>query len=99
MPACLSFLTIYNPSLRTSDEITEEQIVYHYSKQQNTKKGSRGAIGADKDSSKDAVNERLRQVGLAQGMIQFAQYVLKFKMRVGLVADCGVQRICERPAY
>ena len=72
VPACLSFLAIYNPSLSHSDETLHDQIVYYYSKPRNgqeTRKGGGNGIGEENQEEK---NERLRQIGLAQGMVQFA---------------------------
>lgn len=71
IPAHLSFLALYNPSLGSSDETLHEQIVFYFSK-------SRSKHGGGKPSSerelRDQKNEKLRQVGLAQGMVEFARY-------------------------
>lgn len=76
IPAQLSFLTIYNPSLGTTDETLAEQIVFYSSRASQ----SRRVRSAHRDSTvkdqKDEKNERLRQVGLAQGMVSFAKWVL-----------------------
>ena len=72
VPACLSFLAIYNPTLSDSDESLHDQIVYYYSKDQSSRKERRPYAGTEADS-RDELNEKLRQVGLAQGMVQFAQ--------------------------
>lgn len=73
IPAQLSFLAIYNPLLGPTDETLSDQIVFY------TSRSSRlGRISAteDKDeSSKDEWNDRLRQIGLAQGMVGFAKWV------------------------
>lgn len=76
IPAQLSFLTIYNPSLGTTDETLADQIVFYSSRtilSRRTRSASREPT--DKDQ-KDEKNERLRQVGLAQGMVSFAKWVL-----------------------
>ncbi|KAL8694747.1 MAG: hypothetical protein Q9218_000673 [Villophora microphyllina] len=72
VPAALAFLTIYNPTLSQNDETIEEQIVYYYSKsesQQPHRKGGSSQHAADRESK----NEKLRHIGLAQGMVEFAK--------------------------
>ncbi|KAL1839329.1 hypothetical protein VTJ49DRAFT_1625 [Mycothermus thermophilus] len=81
IPAQLGFLAIYNPSLGTTDDTLEDQIVYYASaatlsspkrrRHRSTKDGGRGV--ADPDISREELNERLRQIGLAQGMVEFAK--------------------------
>jgi hypothetical protein len=66
VPAQLLFLTIYNPTLGEDDTV-QKQIVYHYSS-----KSKPGVSNHDGDGREEQ-NERLRQVGLAQGMVKFAQ--------------------------
>ncbi|KAL8933574.1 MAG: hypothetical protein Q9211_005706 [Gyalolechia sp. 1 TL-2023] len=71
IPATLAFLTIYNPSLSQSDDTIEEQIVYYYSKSKPL--NTYPKAGDDEDGSdRELKNEKLRQVGLAQGMVEFA---------------------------
>jgi hypothetical protein len=72
-PAQLSFLTIYNPSLGRTDEAVKEQIVFYSSRAARLRK-ARKDHGADTSALHDEEeNERLRQVGLAQGMLDFAK--------------------------
>ncbi|KAE8454080.1 hypothetical protein EG329_007858 [Mollisiaceae sp. DMI_Dod_QoI] len=76
IPAQLGFLAIYNPSLGTSDETIENQIVY-YSPPEKTRT-SRHKLDPDQKAADDAVkreqqNEQLRQIGLAQGMVEFGR--------------------------
>ncbi len=76
IPAQLGFLAIYNPSLGTSDETIENQIVY-YSPPEKTRT-SRYKLDPDQKAADDAVkreqqNEQLRQIGLAQGMVEFGR--------------------------
>ena len=75
VPATLSFLAIYNPSLSRSDETFEDQIVYYYSKPSNGRKRA-GQTKGDRelDETKEEKDEKLRQIGLAQGMVSFAKY-------------------------
>jgi len=73
IPAQLDFLTIYNPTLSDSDDSLKDQILFYYSRRgrrrydRATKKKDGGP------SAEDEENERLRQIGLAQGMVSFAK--------------------------
>ncbi len=72
-PAQLSFLAIYNPALGSTDEAIRDQIVFYSSKaarSQRTRKGHGAGVSESEDEEE---NERLRQVGLAQGMVDFAK--------------------------
>lgn len=74
VPAQLAFLAIYNPTLGSTDETIEDQIVFYTSRSDHLRhiEGSE----ADEDnnrSSEDGTNERQRQIGLAQGMVNFAR--------------------------
>jgi len=74
VPAQVGFLTIYNPSLGTTDETIDEQIVYYASvntQSQRRRHRSRGKPTAN--ISQEERNERLRQIGLAQGMVEFSR--------------------------
>ncbi|KAI1308342.1 hypothetical protein F5Y03DRAFT_97525 [Xylaria venustula] len=74
VPAQLGFLAIFNPSLGATDETLDDQIVYYASvntQSQKRRHRSRGKPTAD--ISQDERNERLRQIGLAQGMIEFSR--------------------------
>jgi hypothetical protein len=70
VPASLSLLAIYNPTLATGEDSLEEQIVYYYSRDAQSKKrdGVHEEAGA-----KDDEFEKQRQIGLAQAMISFAK--------------------------
>lgn len=73
-PASLTFLAIYNPSLSDDDDSLQDQIVYYYSsKEKGQKRGAPSSEGSTEQSRED-LNERLRQIGLAQGMIEFAKW-------------------------
>lgn len=74
-PAQLDFLTIYNPTLSHSDETLSDQIVFYYSRRGRRRHASRqnGKQPDSITSEEDEQNQRLRQVGLAQGMINFAK--------------------------
>ncbi|EXJ58539.1 hypothetical protein A1O7_05966 [Cladophialophora yegresii CBS 114405] len=85
-PAHLSYLAIYNPSLGSSDEALRDQIVFYYShkleaeiehhtrEKDATKREDVSSPERDAAEKKEAIeNERLRQVGLAQGMVNFAK--------------------------
>lgn len=79
IPAQLGFLTIYNPSLGTTDETLQDQIVFYYSSEQQTNRSSNGANASstsptpEQQNNKNDTNERLRRIGLAQGMVNFAK--------------------------
>jgi len=81
IPARLSFLSIYNPSLGRTDETFREQILYYYSRSDResrlTIKSATGATGKTRTQNAEELreqeNERLRQIGLAQGMVDFAK--------------------------
>jgi hypothetical protein len=70
VPAKLNFLAIYNPSLGPTDETRHEQIVYYYSE---TRKPTRRTGKDISDGLKAEENERLRHIGLAQGMVEFGK--------------------------
>jgi hypothetical protein len=87
VPAQLGFLAIYNPTLgnETSNDVVEDQIVYYTSlstpllaahqpqaQSQSDRKQSTWDSSKDKLSQEER-NERLRQVGLAQGMVEFGR--------------------------
>lgn len=88
VPATLSFLSIYNPSLSSSDETFEDQIVYYYSKPANGRRTShRGKSdhGVEVEETKEEKDEKLRQIGLAQGMIGFARYASFTNVRLNFL--------------
>lgn len=70
VPAQLRFLAIYNPSLGQTDETRLDQIVYYYD---GTGKPTRKAGKDSSGASKAEENERLRHIGLAQGMVEFGK--------------------------
>lgn len=76
-PAQLAFLAIYNPSLGPTDETFDQQPVFYYSRAAHeariaAKKSARSEA-AGGDAIRAAENEKLRQIGLAQGMVDFAR--------------------------
>ena len=73
VPACLSFLAIYNPSLSTSEESLHDQIVFYYNNGKGRRLGREPSYNAGNEEESEARNERLRQIGLAQGMVEFAK--------------------------
>ncbi|KAI1389546.1 uncharacterized protein F4822DRAFT_398779 [Hypoxylon trugodes] len=74
VPAQLGFLAIFNPSLGATDETIDDQIVYYASVNTQSKKRRHRSRGKPTDSiSQDERNERLRQIGLAQGMVEFSR--------------------------
>ncbi|MCJ1475258.1 hypothetical protein MMC13_003920 [Lambiella insularis] len=74
VPAQLSFLTLYNPSLGQSDETLHDQVLYYYaSKSSRTRQLRDSSHGDALQRQHEERNERLRQIGLAQGMVEFAR--------------------------
>jgi hypothetical protein len=73
VPAQLSFLSIYNPSLGRSDETFDQQIVFYYSKAAKTRSKLKDGDTEREEELREQENEKLRQVGLAQGMVGFAK--------------------------
>jgi hypothetical protein len=80
VPAQLGFLAIFNPSLGATDETIDDQIVYYASvssqqRNQAPRRHRGGGSGARPTEalSQDERNERLRQIGLAQGMVEFGR--------------------------
>jgi hypothetical protein len=74
VPARLSFLAIYNPALGTSDETFHNQVVFYYSKDAKPRFKTHGSNARAEGELREQENEKLRQVGLAQGMVGFARY-------------------------
>ena len=73
IPAHLYFLAIYNPSLGPTDDTFQDQVVFWFSKAtKDRRKQSKQDRGAEREVQ-DEEHEKLRQIGLAQGMIDFAK--------------------------
>lgn len=72
-PASLLYLAIYNPSLSNDDESLQDQILYFYSQNDQSRKSRGLAVEAEAEQSREELNERLRHIGLAQGMVEFAK--------------------------
>jgi hypothetical protein len=74
VPARLGFLAIFNPSLGNSDETLDDQVVYYSSVDTQTRKRKRNRKARPTDNvPQEERNERLRQIGLAQGMVSFSK--------------------------
>ncbi|TVY87732.1 Vacuolar fusion protein-like protein [Lachnellula willkommii] len=69
IPAQLNFLAIYNPSLGTTDDTVADQIVYYYSAKSSERSRRRHSPRSQNEES----NAQLRQIGLAQGMVEFGK--------------------------
>ena len=77
VPAQLFFLAIYNPLLGEHDDTLHDQVVFYSSLRDRTKRSKRRKAGKEADGNAEEHeenNEKLRQIGLAQGMIEFAKY-------------------------
>ena len=75
VPAQLSFLTIYNPSLGNTDETLYEQVLYFYSRKTRSRRKRRDEGEEGQILPGEEKNEQLRQIGLAQGTVEFARSV------------------------
>ncbi|KDN61155.1 hypothetical protein CSUB01_00836 [Colletotrichum sublineola] len=74
VPAQLGFVSIFNPSLGHTDETLDDQIVYYASvSTQRQKRRHRSRTKPTENISQEERNERLRQIGLAQGMVEFSR--------------------------
>ncbi|EME83916.1 uncharacterized protein MYCFIDRAFT_95901, partial [Pseudocercospora fijiensis CIRAD86] len=77
VPARLSYLAIYNPSLGPTDDTFEEQLVFYYARAAHeARAAARKNARNDKaggDAIRDEDNQKLRRIGLAQGMVNFAR--------------------------
>jgi hypothetical protein len=73
VPAQLGFLAIYNPSLGTTDETLQNQIVYYSSSEARHRSRQKAPQSRDEDALREENNEQLRQIGLAQGMVEFGR--------------------------
>ncbi|KAH7011529.1 hypothetical protein EDB80DRAFT_393076 [Ilyonectria destructans] len=75
VPAQLGFLAIFNPSLGNTDETIDDQIVYYasVSTQSSSHRRRRTRGLPTQHISPEERNERLRQIGLAQGMASFSR--------------------------
>lgn len=74
VPAQLSFLTIYNPSLGSTDETIRDQIVFYTSQSTRSQQTEDSVAGNAARQNADNENQQLRQIGLAQGMVNFARF-------------------------
>lgn len=78
VPAQLAFLAIYNPTLGPTEETFREQLVFWYSRAAQEARAASKKSGryetAGEDALREEENEKLRQIGLAQGMVDFAKY-------------------------
>jgi hypothetical protein len=77
VPAQLAFLTIYNPAFGATEGAEYEQIFFYHSRVDDAnRKNGKNAVANSDDKQRheeEEQNERLRQVGLARGMVEFAK--------------------------
>jgi First Longin domain of INTU, CCZ1 and HPS4 len=74
VPAQLATLSIYNPSLGATDETVRDQILYYYARTQRERNEANRNHGSDNsDESEEEENQKLREIGLAQGMVDLAK--------------------------
>lgn len=78
VPAQVGFLAIFNPSLGNTDDTLDDQIVYYSSVDtlnQKRRRRRRAPPGRPTENvPQDERNERLRQIGLAQGIVSFGKH-------------------------
>lgn len=78
VPAQLSFLTIYNPAFGDTDDTAYEQIFCYCERRREDAGKTRHEGGGAEEENEERGNEkirnqRLRNVGLARGMVEFAK--------------------------
>ncbi|EAW11180.1 uncharacterized protein ACLA_088690 [Aspergillus clavatus NRRL 1] len=73
IPAQLSFLTIYNPLLGPTDESISDQVVFYTSRADRLRRSESSGSKYEDQEDDSGQNERLRQIGLAQGIVSFAR--------------------------
>ncbi|KAM0524015.1 hypothetical protein ACHAPE_001270 [Trichoderma viride] len=75
VPAQLGFLALFNPSLGQTDETIDDQIVYYasVSTQSSSRRRRRARARPTDGISQEERHERLRQIGLAQGVVNFGR--------------------------
>lgn len=72
VPAQLAYLAIYSPSLGPTDETFEQQLCFYYSRAAAEAKAAQRKNGKTEPLPNQS-NEQLRQIGLAQGLVDFAK--------------------------
>ncbi|KAI9678119.1 MAG: hypothetical protein M1817_006063 [Caeruleum heppii] len=72
-PAQLSFLAIYNPSLGATEETLSEQIVFCHEDEHPPQRRQPPHPDTSGKIFSEEQNGRLRRIGLAQGMVEFAR--------------------------
>lgn len=94
VPARLNFLSIFSPILGNTDATRKDQIVFFYKQPEDDgdhpteKRPGKGKSKAktgvsDARTQEDVENEQLRQVGLAQGMVEFARCGHNLSIAIG----------------
>lgn len=74
-PARLSHLAVYNPALGSTDETIHDQVVFYYSRKNRARRKQSARDAEHERETQAEKDEKLRQIGLAQGMMEFAKYV------------------------
>ncbi|RMJ26674.1 hypothetical protein PHISP_02486, partial [Aspergillus sp. HF37] len=72
-PAQLAFLAIYNPLVASTHESISDQVVFYTSRSSRLRRLERASGESDAEELKDDENQRMRQIGLAQAMVDFAR--------------------------
>lgn len=73
-PASLNFLTIYCPNLGPTERTEQDQIVFYHTGEPPTRKKGKVVASQEDETIHRDLDEQLRQIGLAQGIVNFARY-------------------------
>lgn len=74
VPAHLEFLAIYSPDLGATEQTEDDQLVFHYTRPLASRRRKKKTTNEEQAKhNAEAANKRMRQIGLAQGMVNFAR--------------------------
>lgn len=73
IPAHLSFLAVYSPALGPTNDTFHDQVLFWYSRVAKERRRHGKQDGDVERELQDEENEKLRQIGLAQGLVNFAK--------------------------
>lgn len=73
VPAQLNLLAIYSPVLGTREDNQRDQIVFHYSRAEHERRRSKSKDALSKEQTEKLEHDQFRQIGLAQGMLNFTR--------------------------
>lgn len=73
VPAHLDYLSIYCPELGTSEQNETDQLLFHYAHPVKSRRRKEQSIHEQEREDAEAAHKSMRQIGLAQGMVNFAR--------------------------